>query len=363
MPSRAASLSLLLIVAACESPPSEMACVPGETQRCIGIDGCDGVQVCVIEGTGYNACRCNRRDAGPRDAGTDAGPPPTDGGPPDAGPQDAGADAGPRPGPTCAGWDGAPSATFLVARLTMPEATSDRSVPGFDLDGMDSGEGSTASDADCEEYNVDYISPYDPVVGVDDAVAGLKSTLDGLLTGGVDGEFQRLLEDGELLLLVRVSEIDDPRDDSEVAVTLYLADPPSGGVVVARDGRLAPDQAFSAMELGSGRGPLEGGRARVSLGSYVVPLDPPSQVFPPSVVRTILAFDLCSDGLERGVLAGSSSVDDLVAAGVVTNPDLEDTLRSIYESTADLAPSAADPAVCEQMSFSYELEGVAASLL
>jgi hypothetical protein len=48
------------------------ACIPGASQTCGGLGGCEGFQVCNEQGSGYGTCNCSDRDAGSR--GTDAAP-------------------------------------------------------------------------------------------------------------------------------------------------------------------------------------------------------------------------------------------------------------------------------------------------
>jgi hypothetical protein len=50
-------------------------CVPGSTQRCVGIGGCPGGQACLPDGTGFGRCECSAvsTDAGrAADAQTDS---------------------------------------------------------------------------------------------------------------------------------------------------------------------------------------------------------------------------------------------------------------------------------------------------
>ena len=54
---------------AAPKPPSR-ACVPGATQRCVGVGACPGGQACLPDGTGYGPCECATGPAGPAlDAG------------------------------------------------------------------------------------------------------------------------------------------------------------------------------------------------------------------------------------------------------------------------------------------------------
>lgn len=43
---------------AVDSSVGMRVCVPGATQRCVGVGACDGGQVCLADGQGFGACDC-----------------------------------------------------------------------------------------------------------------------------------------------------------------------------------------------------------------------------------------------------------------------------------------------------------------
>jgi hypothetical protein len=45
------------------------ACVPGATQRCVGLGACPGGQACLSDGTGFGPCECATRVSDQADAG------------------------------------------------------------------------------------------------------------------------------------------------------------------------------------------------------------------------------------------------------------------------------------------------------
>jgi hypothetical protein len=47
---------------------AERACVPGSTQRCVGVGACEGGQACLADGSGYGPCECAPGEPAP-DAG------------------------------------------------------------------------------------------------------------------------------------------------------------------------------------------------------------------------------------------------------------------------------------------------------
>ncbi|MCH2109145.1 MAG: hypothetical protein MK135_07440 [Polyangiaceae bacterium] len=73
-----------------ELAPAERVCVPGASQGCIGVGGCQGGQSCLSDGSGFGRCDCGSTppSAGPAASGppaaTSASAPPVQAGEPPA---------------------------------------------------------------------------------------------------------------------------------------------------------------------------------------------------------------------------------------------------------------------------------------
>lgn len=272
------------------------------------------------------------------------GPPPPPGTEPDAGP---GVIMPPPPPPPPPPGEGN---TYVIAALSAPPVDfSGRSV-GADLDGMDSGTGSVELDATCEEFQPDFVNLFDGRGGVDNAYASLVPTLDSLLgETTVDQQIAEALQSGQLILLLELL------DDQAILELGATSEP----LRTEADGSLSPGQTFFAIEtLGVGPVSTVGGRTEVQLGRLsapvfvdVVPLD--------NLERTVLRFQITPAGLENGELAGASGVSEWVSVLARIMPGIEDTLRSVLESVADVEPSD-EPSVCRLLSLGLQFRAVPA---
>jgi len=158
---------------------------------------------------------------------------------------------------------------FVLSTASLPEATSDPDgdgpgrgqAVGFNVDGIDSGNGSSAADANCEEFNTDYQALTDPQhFGVDNALQGLVGTIEGLLDamdcpggttdGCLDATLQQQIAEGSLILLIEVAGINDFDYDTSVSVQMHLGAVPGGGMpMVGSGGGLEGGQAFDSMMM------------------------------------------------------------------------------------------------------------------
>jgi hypothetical protein len=255
------------------------------------------------------------------------------------------------------------SATYVVSVIDIPEA-SGGAAPGFNLDGLNSGEGSTASDATCEEFNPDFVNSVEADhVGVDNALQGLVGTIEGLLSasdcpgGTTDGclgaTLQEQIAEGSLILLMEVSGINDFQFDSEVELQLFLGAVPGDGMpMVGGDGQLAADQEFEvAQMLGDPvAGDIFQGRLRATTPTLTITVDTGDFMLPLMISNAEVRFDISESSLDNGQIGGFLRTEDIIAAASEIMPGIEETVRSVIESVADVQPSAADPAICDSVS-------------
>lgn len=274
--------------------------------------------------------------------------------------------------------------SYVVSTASLPEATDDPDGPdgpqrgqaiGFNVDGLDSGNGSTAADANCEQFNTDYQALTDPQhFGVDNALQGLIPTIEGLLDaadcpgmttdGCLDATLQEQITTGSLILLIEVSGINDFEYDTEVSVQMHLGEVPGGGMPMeGSGGGLASGQAFdSTMMLGPAvPGDIFNGRLRVQTDT--LPLNIMAGGFDLALMisQAQVRFDISEASLTNGAIGGVVTVDALVMAASAIMPGLEDTVRSVVEQVADVDPSD-DPLVCTALSLGLAFTGVDATI-
>lgn len=327
--------ALLVVVAACSSRGDDEECFIGEV--CVDAAGMDA-------GAAPDAGRDAGVDAGGVDAGRmDAGQPP---------------DAGPLTGDT----------HFYVLDfidLGVPDRSDPTICPGFDLDGVVTAPGDLNG---CRK--LDYTSPApDSIPGVDNQLGPALAELEP--TFGIRANIAAGVRDGSLLILAQVRGVDDFDDDDAVLVdVMYGLLPP--GVFAPRlsgdgfepgqtfdvDARTLDADAMTPLVTLPGRivaGRLRAGPGMVKLlipfGATDVELD---------ASETQLRADIGPDALERGVLGGSLSVEDTLAALAAADPPgFEEPLaRLLLETEADL--DAEGPATCHSISIGIEFAGVRA---
>ncbi|MBX3274939.1 MAG: hypothetical protein KF729_32040 [Sandaracinaceae bacterium] len=261
--------------------------------------------------------------------------------------------------------------TYVVATASLPQMMGGRAA-GFNVDNLDSGAGSMAADANCQEYTPDFVSVTDANHrGVDNALQGLVGTIEGLLDandcpgmmtrGCLDATLQRQILEGDFLLLMEVGGINDFTFDSSVTVQLYLGTA-SGTLMEAPGGGLAGGQTFTrGMALGAPvTGDIFNGRLRVQTPSLPLNINAGGFELNLVVTQAQVRFDITENRLANGVIGGVVTVDAIVMAAVAIMPGIEDTVRSVVESVADVSPSA-DPQVCTALSLGLLFTGVDAT--
>lgn len=255
------------------------------------------------------------------------------------------------------------TATYVVNVVDLPVA-SGGSAAGFNLDGIDSG-GGGGPDADCQEYAADFTNSVEPdLVGVDNALQNLVTTIEGLLMASISDTLQEQIEAGSLLLLVRVSEINDFQFDPSVQLQFYLGEVPGGGTPeVGGDGRLVADQEFAvAQMLGPAvEGDIFQGRLRARTSSLTITVDTGDFILPLNIVNPEVRFDISATGLTNGQIGGYLRTEDIIETAGMLMEGSGEAVRGIVENVADVEPSSADPTVCESLSVGLTFGATTAS--
>ncbi|MFK7986136.1 MAG: hypothetical protein AB8I08_08895 [Sandaracinaceae bacterium] len=375
----------------------------GSDEACTSDGECSASEVCIAEACVPRASAdAGRVDAGRVDAGSgDAGP--ADAGPPDAGLADAGEpDAGPPAMWTapardwvCASTDTPPCATtepseseaartvellndfdgdtltYVLSALSAPDDASALASAGFNLDGMNSGPG---FEGDCETFSADFSGIEDSSHrGVDNAYQRLLATIDALLDAGdcggsTDGCLERSLSAeiaaGRFVVLIEIDGVDSLDNDDDVRVSLYEGSWSSSEAPSTEDGTLAPGQSFETERtiVDAAVGDIYRGRLRVRTPSATLPtlMGLAAGRIPRELDRVELRFDVEAASLGRGILGARTDVDVIVASVIGSDPSLEETVRGVLDSLADVSPSADNPQVCDAVSVGYVLGAVSA---
>lgn len=223
---------------------------------------------------------------------------------------------------------------------------------GFDLDGRVSSDADTSS---CGQ--ADFTSP-EGTPGIDNQFSVLANTLARIAGDAVQGLIRGAINDGTLLILLRLDGVDGLADDPCVDLTLV---PGAGKPLVGTDGMVLSGQTFAA-DPATPASPVR----CATLKDGVLQAGPFEALLPFQVlqVRGVLRIhdsrlraELAEDGSMHALLGANievAQVSELAhtdGALVASNRELVDVLLA---SIADAAPDATGK--CQQLSVAIELE-------
>ncbi|MCA9536342.1 MAG: hypothetical protein KC593_21805 [Myxococcales bacterium] len=257
------------------------------------------------------------------------------------------------------------TATFVMARLdfvTEPEA--DGTVRGFDLDGLDHTDELAAEGC----FKPDYLSP-EGESGVDNQLSSLGAALVVFGADSVSTIVQGMVNDGTLLLIAEVGELDDWENDRHVTLRFRLG---MGPVDVGTDSRLVPGQSFD---------PRPGYQFAATRSAYVrdgvLYADEVDVTLPIQILGIDLDFPMLRGRAElrlnegdytlEGRVGGAvpiAALDELVdqiyiASGM--DEGLTRLVRTVLRGVADLSPRP--DGGCDFMSSAMDVGGVRAFVL
>lgn len=220
---------------------------------------------------------------------------------------------------------------------------------GFDLDGVTStsggGDGCGRSD---------FIAA-DGQPGIDNAFGEVIPALENTEFVSAEALINDTIATGELMLLVSMTDVDDPTDDDCVSVSLGRA---MGEPMLGTDGRflagqtLMSDPSFAAPSLPDlvvEAGSVEGRPISANLPVQV--LDAALEF---EILDGALRLDQHDDGSASGVFGGGVDIATIMKVATENGVAAEvgDILGSLLYLVADLAPDA--DGECQQVSINFE---------
>lgn len=245
--------------------------------------------------------------------------------------------------------------TVLLSTLGFARRGDDGTTWGFDLDGHVSAAG---DDEGCGHAD---LSDPEGTPGIDSAFSGLVPALEATEAGAVNTLIQDSIENGELLLLVEVSGVDDLAYDDCVDVRIVRG---QGAPMIGTDGAVLDGQTFAPLDGVEAADiacvPLVDGSVRA--GPFALTLD--MQVLDVELsfgmTDAWLRLDLAEDGRTGwGYFGGAVPNEDiLVIVEEDDLADLRDLVTSLVTVAADL--QLGDEGTCDALSIVFEYGAVEA---
>jgi hypothetical protein len=248
-----------------------------------------------------------------------------------------------------------PSSAAIVTKLDFTRQAEDDSVPGFDLDGV------VSSGKDAEScFKTDFVDP-DGRPGIDNQLAPLIPDIESVFGDAITGLVQGAINNGELIILLELTGVDDLKNDDCVGLVVGIGD---GRVALGTDGVIEAHQTFerapgsvrtAAINAKIVDGVLTGGPFEMS-----IPLALFDVSFTLRFHDAMFRFAIDGDQRFEGLFGGTFDIEDLLdgvsqGAGVAQNLPL---IRLVLQSSADALPNEAGK--CQRLSAALKFAAVPA---
>jgi len=245
----------------------------------------------------------------------------------------------------------------IVTALAFTRAVEKGVAPGFDLDGMKS----NGSDfVTCGK--VDFTDE-DGRTGIDNQLAALVPDVENLVGDAVDGLIQGSINDGILVILLEMENVDDLENDSCVNLSVQIGE--TKRPTLGTDGVIESYQTFeldpTAKRSHVTNARIENGVLETGPFPLAIPIAIFDVAFTINVqgARVRLAID--EEGKMEGYLGGGIIPDEIVE-GVKEGDGLEDLIpqiRLVLDASTDLGYNE-DTGLCEQLSATLAVSGAPA---
>ncbi len=256
------------------------------------------------------------------------------------------------------GCGGGKSQAFLISTLgfTRTDPATGR-TPGFNVDGVVS-DGS--DEGSC--YRKDFTDA-EGNEGIDNQIAVFVPELEKLLGDAVDGLVQGAINNGDLLILLNVSGIDDLRNDDCVDLEVQLG---LGKPTLGTDGVIEAYQTFDLDPKGETSiakgGKIENGVLTVGPFELAIPIAIFDVAFTIHVHDALFRLTVTApDGTLKGGMLGGGVVPQEIIDGVKEGAGVDKyvpALSLVLNGNTDLAADA--EGTCQQISSAFAISAVEA---
>jgi len=210
---------------------------------------------------------------------------------------------------------------------------------------------------------LDGVAP-DGTPGIDNQFSILGGLVVSQLGGNADALIQSSINDGRLLILLELLNLDDFENDNNVTVRIHVG---SGPVDVGTNGRPEPGQSFDISEMSA---PIEvrnvqivDGRIDIRPFDINVNVDILQAMFFLTLLESRIQLDLQEDGTGSGVLGAgvdSAQILEIVGNDETLMPTLG-AVTAVLRGLGDLQPN--DLGGCDRLSVGIEVDVVPAFIL
>ncbi len=223
---------------------------------------------------------------------------------------------------------------YVITELQFTREEPRGVAKGFDLDDKVTLE---PEDRSCGKR--DLVDP-DGTKGIDNQLALFLPEIEKRFGNAVDGIIQGAINDGRLLILLDVANVDDPQNDSCVNMDVKLAE---GKPAQGTDGMIEAWQTFDLRKVGQKISVAKNGTFKKNtflIGPFDlhIPIAIFDVAFMIHIREARVRFTLLEDGNAVGILGGGVSVDE-IADGVKDGAGLADIIpqiRTLGKLAADL---------------------------
>jgi hypothetical protein len=244
--------------------------------------------------------------------------------------------------------DPADTAAFVATSLSYLRA-ADGVSQGFDIDGTDD-----------DVCGIDDFTDPDGLTGIDNGFAALIPALELTEANVVEGLLNASILNGQLMLAVEISRVDDLWNDDCVDVTVLQAD---GDPLLGTDGGLIADQSL-ARNPDTPTSTLTGarivdGRLRAWPMDFSLPLQILDVLIDFDLGRGGVELALSEDGAHTGFYSGAVPREEFMEilenAGTV-DETLDEVVGGFIDLALDLTPEG--EADCTEMSAGFAFDAV-----
>ena len=238
------------------------------------------------------------------------------------------------PALSCSSSDEGFTHVLLISEINMVLGEDD----GGRLEGLNLDDRVDESGIDSPCGKTDGTAP-DGRQGIDNQISILGSLLISQLGGDPDALIQSSINDGRMLIIVELEDLQDLHNDDNVTARIHIG---TGPVAIGTDGLPEPGQSFDirgdSPEIVLRNLRLRDGRIEINPFDINIKVDILQAMFDMTFLDTHLGLNIDDEGDATGLLGGgvaATMIEDIIANDEVLRPTL-DAARILLRSLSDL---------------------------